>query len=451
YVNPYLVLQQGGQYTKHIYIGRQRLVSKLGDLGSFGVDPRREEYAGSEVSGTEMPDYASKYKALQEVLNVNYTHFEVDYYAKDNDDYVAGAGFCCSDTNPQLKSIPVGGDTYEKLQYYYHPDHLGSASYITNLDGEVVQHIEYVPFGEVFLEERNNTWNTPYLFNGKEYDSETELYYYGARYYNPRVSVWYGVDPLAEERTGLSPYQYCQNNPIMLTDPTGMLDDEWEIDKKSNARFTNDGKDDVTVNGVPISKFDFTNNEKAYSQIGNHYAHFNIGGLEDLQNFSMSVVNLDDKRGSIKVQGGYNLSDSYNYANSDIEARMFTLQSNNATINMVLNKGYTPEYYNNKYNLISDIVHERTHVLQTKNHGAWGELIAIQKQMLHYSWTKTTPAFRVAVGNYANANIDFTIGNRKNRQRPTALNRIQQMYFFMQSAGLKGFQKDLDWEYIRNF
>ena len=59
------------------------------------------------------------------------------------------------------------GDAYENLQFYYHPDHLGS-SYITNLDGEVVQHIEYVPFGEVFIEERNNIWNTPYLFNAKE-------------------------------------------------------------------------------------------------------------------------------------------------------------------------------------------------------------------------------------------------------------------------------------------
>ena len=48
-------------------------------------------------------------------------------------------------------------DDYEKMQFYYHPDHLGSSSYITNLDGEVSQHIEYVPFGEVFLEERNNT------------------------------------------------------------------------------------------------------------------------------------------------------------------------------------------------------------------------------------------------------------------------------------------------------
>ena len=51
-------------------------------------------------------------------------------------------------------------------------------------DGEVVQHIEYVPFGEVFAEERNNIWNTPYLFNAKEFDEETGLYYYVARYYD---------------------------------------------------------------------------------------------------------------------------------------------------------------------------------------------------------------------------------------------------------------------------
>ena len=42
------------------------------------------------------------------------------------------------------------------------------------VDGEVVQHIEYVPFGEVFVEERNNIWNTPYLFNAKEFDEDSE-------------------------------------------------------------------------------------------------------------------------------------------------------------------------------------------------------------------------------------------------------------------------------------
>ena len=114
---------------------------------------------------------------------------------------------------------------YEKMQFYYHPDHLGSSSYITNLDGEVAQHIEYVPFGEVFIEERNNTWNTPYLFNAKEFDEETGMYYYGARYYDPRLSLWMSCDPLEEKYPNVNSYSYCHNNPILLVDKTGMGDE----------------------------------------------------------------------------------------------------------------------------------------------------------------------------------------------------------------------------------
>lgn len=112
-------------------------------------------------------------------------------------------------------------DAYEKLQFYYHPDHLGSSSYITNLDGEVVQHIEYVPFGEVFIEERNSIWNTPYLFNAKEFDEETGLYYYGARYYDPRLSLWISTDPLQEKYPHINSYCYTANNPILFVDPDG--------------------------------------------------------------------------------------------------------------------------------------------------------------------------------------------------------------------------------------
>ena len=112
-------------------------------------------------------------------------------------------------------------DAYEKLQFYYHPDHLGSSSYITNLDGEVVQHVEYVPFGEVFIEERNSTWNTPYLFNGKEFDEETGLYYYGARYYDARLGLWMSTDPMQENYPGIITYCYSVNNPIIVKDPSG--------------------------------------------------------------------------------------------------------------------------------------------------------------------------------------------------------------------------------------
>ena len=109
----------------------------------------------------------------------------------------------------------------ETQQYFYHSDHLGSSSLITDLNGDVAQHIEYIPFGEVFVEERNNKWSTPYKFNAKEMDEETGLYYYGARYYNPRTSVWISVDPLAEKYANTGSYVFCHNNPVKYVDPDG--------------------------------------------------------------------------------------------------------------------------------------------------------------------------------------------------------------------------------------
>lgn len=295
YVSPYLVASQGGKYTKHIYIGSQRIVSKLGDLASYGADPRRIPYAGTEADGVSV-DYQTKYNRQQQAIKDNYADFGVPYNGEDNNDYVNGEGFCCNDGTPtvarakaarsiegNLTELNLGGtrqsssklalpslaqgfkpnDDYEKMQFYYHPDHLGSSSYITNLDGEVVQHIEYVPFGEVFIEERNNTWNTPYLFNAKEYDEETGMYYYGARYYEPRVSLWMSTDPKEETCPDISSYTYCHNSPINLLDIDGM--DDYKINqigqitfwRRTNAKSTHRifaGKDNITFGKQFVSQ-----------------------------------------------------------------------------------------------------------------------------------------------------------------------------------------------------
>ncbi|HBV17308.1 RHS repeat domain-containing protein [Chryseobacterium carnipullorum] len=129
----------------------------------------------------------------------------------------------------------------EKEIYWFHPDHLSSSSYITGADGEVTQNIEYFPSGETFVENHRNSNYSPYKFNGKELDAETGYYYYGARYYNPRVSLWLNVDPLAdynpfynsehyidgEHNGGVynsgnnNPYIYTYNSPIAWIDPNG--------------------------------------------------------------------------------------------------------------------------------------------------------------------------------------------------------------------------------------
>ena len=117
------------------------------------------------------------------------------------------------------------------------------------VDGKVVQHIEYVPFGEVFVEERNNIWNTPYLFNAKEFDEETGLYYYGARYYELRLGLWISCDPEEENYPAFNSYCYTANNPIRYIDTDG----EKIVSPRGNIAVTLDR------NG----KFHFTSNATA--------------------------------------------------------------------------------------------------------------------------------------------------------------------------------------------
>jgi RHS repeat-associated protein len=84
--------------------------------------------------------------------------------------------------------------------YYYHGDHLGSAQIVTDPEGKIYEQLEYTPYGELWVEHLKTTIETtPFRFTGKERDSETGLYYYGARYLNPQTSMWLSADPAMGE------------------------------------------------------------------------------------------------------------------------------------------------------------------------------------------------------------------------------------------------------------
>jgi RHS repeat-associated protein len=108
---------------------------------------------------------------------------------------------------------PQGATPYEKDLYFYHPDHLGTSNYITDTQGKLYEHLEYFPFGEGWVEENSNTQRTPYLFTAKELDEETGLYYFGARYFDPRTSVWQSGDPILDK------YLPDSRKPVRLDTP----------------------------------------------------------------------------------------------------------------------------------------------------------------------------------------------------------------------------------------
>ena len=147
-----------------------------------------------------------------------------------------------SGTNPTYQ------EEYYK-QYFYHSDHLGSASLISDYKGDEYQRIEYTPYGETWVEKTQNTGLEflPYRFTGKEIDEETGLYYYGARYLDSKYSRWLSTDPAlgkyipaarkgTADEVGKLPgvggifnsvngnlYHYAGNDPIKYTDPDGRI------------------------------------------------------------------------------------------------------------------------------------------------------------------------------------------------------------------------------------
>ena len=210
YVSPYFVVSNGGAYTKHIYAASQRIASKLGNEDGFGADPRRVEMAGGKkISDIQKDNIGARFKEL----GFTYSAPEKEKVEKDSS---------------------MDSEAEEKLIFFYHPDHLGSTSYVTDADGNIAQHIEYIPYGEVFVEERNNSFSTNYLFNAKELDNETGLYYYGARYLDPTGAMWLSVDPVFH--AGISPYAYCLGNPVKMVDPDGRV----ECDENGNVNVVYD-------------------------------------------------------------------------------------------------------------------------------------------------------------------------------------------------------------------
>ena len=78
-----------------------------------------------------------------------------------------------------------------------------------------------MPYGELLVYQTLTDYNERFKFTGKERDEETGYDYFGARNYTSAASIWLSVDPLADKYPGISPYAYCNWNPVKYIDPDG--------------------------------------------------------------------------------------------------------------------------------------------------------------------------------------------------------------------------------------
>ena len=186
------------RFTKHDFIGDRCVASKI------GADIFQNAYRhGANVVTAGQKGYQMRMMQIE----------------KQREDYYRKLG--TPPGVPTMKGATAESENTHVGIFYFHTDHLGITSYITDAKANVAQFDAYLLCGELLVDEHSSTEEMPYKFNGKEFNEETGLYYYGARYMNPKTSLWYGVDALAEKYVSTGCYVYCIDNPVKFIDSDG--------------------------------------------------------------------------------------------------------------------------------------------------------------------------------------------------------------------------------------
>src|SRR5271156_4793980 len=103
---------------------------------------------------------------------------------------------------------------------FYNPDALGSVTSLSNSAGSIANTYTYDSFGK--LTASTGSLVNPFRYTARESDTETGLYYYRARYYDPTTGKFLSEDPI-HFAGSINFYSYVSNNPVLRIDPSGLI------------------------------------------------------------------------------------------------------------------------------------------------------------------------------------------------------------------------------------
>ena len=342
--------------------------------------------------------------------------------------------------DPQAGYGYIPNDTTKEETFFYHSDHLGSTSYITDDKANITQYDAYLPYGELLVDEHSSSEDLPYKFNGKQFDEETGLYYYGARYMNPVTSLWYGVDALTEKYPTMAGMIYCMNNPVRLVDLDG-----------NDSYYTKNG-DYIGSNNKKSDLIYIVSSYRLIRRLRNGKKFYSFGGKKTLEESDLSAKayskiftnvlkrkGIDTKRlynGQISVNTERNSWDNtmkkwnkyyeqYNVYDPENESLSFypakgqtgpaisTTLHVNKKIEIVINvysvgneeKNYVSTE-SNIYNMIG--IHEfNYHGREGKGNNQHYEILKAQRR--DPSWKTTTPQFKSLYKNLERNNAEYQL------------------------------------------
>ena len=199
---------KAGDLYSYSYDENGNMIGRNGKSISYDYDNRATSILGTSSTVTNVYDYSGQRAKKNSTIYIGKL-------------YECNNGVCTK--HIFAGSQRVASKKSQTEVNYYHTDHLGSSTVITNKDGYKEQETYYYPFGET---QYNSGDVTNYKYTGQEEDPETGLYYYGARYYDPVIGRFISPDSIVqapEDPQTLNRFSYCVNNPIIYTDPNGHI------------------------------------------------------------------------------------------------------------------------------------------------------------------------------------------------------------------------------------
>ena len=251
-----VLLRKEYGYTYSYYPNSNRLKSKMKDDRSegyeYGYDENGNLTSKIVTKGDKTDTWEYSYDLLNQLEQVKKNGVVVSSYIYDPNgfrvqkvgskgkiDYVpllnGEVGYRKEfSTGKEYSFIYVGGQHLARVndviggdgkKFFYHNDHEGSALVVTDENGNKVVDRDFAPFGEkIKTSDREELYpnETEDGFTGKEFDEETGLYYFNARFYDLEIGRFISEDSVADDP---NLYLYCGNNPVNFMDPTG----HWKI------------------------------------------------------------------------------------------------------------------------------------------------------------------------------------------------------------------------------
>jgi RHS repeat-associated protein len=212
------LIQAGGWSYMWDYLNRMLASSYSNSTTTYAYDATGARVL--QTSTTSTTYYPSKYYSFTSTKSGANTYATSTNYVFNGDTLLATID----------QALYNGAATGSPITRYIHPDHLGSTNAVTDQSGNLVQLMDYYPYGATRIATSTYPTNEKRRYIGQYSDAQTNLDYFNARYYDGQRGQFISQDPVFQGNPkdqdirnpqSLNSYNYANDNPITNKDPSG--------------------------------------------------------------------------------------------------------------------------------------------------------------------------------------------------------------------------------------